>query len=120
MDCFVQVQGKERSLNLRATSRPLVLQLEQGLHALLVVFQLSIEEGGHVNDVVALHFSNVLHASEHVLVGLFVLDLLRSQLFLDAVVLFLGLLHLGKRGVVGQSSAVQLLASVLVLSHLGH
>lgn len=81
-----------------------------------MIFQLGFEEGPHVDDALALHFSDVLHASDHILVGLFVLDFLRSQFFFDAIVLFLGLLHLGKRGIVGQSPAVQLLASILLKS----
>lgn len=108
--------GGQNPLYLRATSRPLVLQLEKRLRALLVIFQLSFEESPHVDDALALHFSDVLHASDHILVGLFVLDFLRSQFFFDAIVLFLGLLHFGKRGIVGQPPAVQLLASILLKS----
>lgn len=78
-----------------------------------MIFQLSLQEHFHVHHVVALCILDVLHTAEYVVVGFFILDLLGAQLFLNTEVLFLCFLYLGKRGVVSQSPAVQLLASVL-------
>lgn len=81
------------ALNLRGCSWPLLLQLQQCLSAAVVVRQLSFEERSQISDTVHFCLFDVLHTAIYVLIGLFVLRLLGTKLFLYSEILLLRFLR---------------------------
>jgi hypothetical protein len=86
----------------------------QLLGGALVVFELGVEERGEGTDTLGLGLLDVLHTSEDVLARLFKLGLVHANLFLDTEVVATGLLQLGGRGVVSETTVLELLAGGLV------
>jgi hypothetical protein len=88
--------------------------LEKYFSAPFVIIELRFEERRQIRDTFCLRILDIIHPPVNVFIGLFILDLLGTQFFFNAKVLSLRFLHLRKRCIVGQSSAVKLLAGSLL------
>jgi hypothetical protein len=81
-------------LRLELVCRPIILDLEKYFSAPFVVIELRFEECSQLCDAFYLCILDIVHPPVNVFVGLFVLDLLSTQFFFNAKVLFLRFLHL--------------------------
>ena len=92
---------------------PVLLQLHQHVPTSIVVRQLRLQKRRQISDTVRFRIFDIFHAPKYVLAGLLVFGLLRTEFFLDPEILFLGSLHFGERGIVGETAGLELLPSGL-------